>query len=98
MTIITLGAIQVLRNADGGREGGSNFPEKALRRCNVQRYWRYEGVGWGPISRKKRYVTLEWSSSLLRIVQYTGCTCWDDPWSLNPAITKQTSEQSFLDV
>ena len=31
------GDIQVLRNADGGG-GGSYFPEKALRRCNVQCY------------------------------------------------------------
>ena len=27
--------------------------EKALQRCKVQRYKRYEGVGGGPISRKK---------------------------------------------
>ena len=54
-----LGAMQVLRNADGG--GGCQiFGEKALRRCKVQCYLRYEGVGGGPISRKKRYVTLEW--------------------------------------
>ena len=33
----TLGAIQVLRHSDGGG-GGSYFPEKALRRCNVQCY------------------------------------------------------------
>ena len=47
-----LGAIQVLRNADGG--GGCQiFREKALRRCKVQCYLRYEGVGGGPISRKK---------------------------------------------
>ena len=29
------------------------FREKALRRCKVQCYQRYEGVGGGPISRKK---------------------------------------------
>ena len=28
------------------------FWKKALRRCNVQCYERYEGVGGGPISRK----------------------------------------------
>ena len=39
----------MLRNAVGGGEG-SNFLEKALRRCKVQ---RYEGVDGGPIFRKK---------------------------------------------
>ena len=54
-----LGAIQLLRNADGG--GGCQiFLEKVLRRCKVQCYYRYEGVGEGPISRKMHYVTLEW--------------------------------------
>ena len=49
----------MLRNADGG--GGCKiFQKKALRRCKDQRYLHYEGVGGGPISRKKRYVTLEW--------------------------------------
>ena len=38
----------------------SDFPEKTLRRCKVQCYLRYKGVGGGPISRKKLYVTLEW--------------------------------------
>ena len=38
----------------------SAFPEKALRRCKVQRYYCYEGVGGGQIPRKKHYVTLEW--------------------------------------
>ena len=33
-----MGAIQVLRNADASDGGGSDFPEKALRRCNVQCY------------------------------------------------------------
>ena len=48
----------MLRNADGG---GVRFSgKKALRRCKVQCYLRYEGVGGGPISRKKLYVTLEW--------------------------------------
>ena len=42
----------MLRNADGGGGGVSDFLEKALRRCNVQCYQRYEGVGGGPISRK----------------------------------------------
>ena len=42
----------MLRSADGGG-GVSDFLEKkALRRCNVQCYERYEGVGGGPISRK----------------------------------------------
>ena len=32
----------------------SIFPGKSvIRRCKVQRYWRYEGVGGGPIPRKK---------------------------------------------
>ena len=39
----------MLRNADGGG-GGLIFSGKK----------RYEGVGGSPISRKKRYVTLEW--------------------------------------
>ena len=46
-----IGAIQVLRNHDGG--GFQIFQGKALRRRKVQRYYRYEGVGGGPISRKK---------------------------------------------
>ena len=29
------------------------FWEKALRRCKVQRYYRYEGMGGGPIFRSK---------------------------------------------
>ena len=34
-----LGAIQVLRNADGGGGGGVQFSvKKTLRRCKVQRY------------------------------------------------------------
>ena len=42
----------MLRNAVG--EGGVSFSEKkALRRCTDQRYYRYEGVGGGKISRKK---------------------------------------------
>ena len=45
----------MLRNADGS-ERVSDFPG----RCKVQCYLHYEGVGGGPISRKKRYVTLEW--------------------------------------
>ena len=44
------GAIQELHNAMG--DGVSNFKIKALRRCTVQHYWRYEGVGGGQISRK----------------------------------------------
>ena len=42
--------------------GGVRFyKKKALRRCKVQCYLRYEGVGGGPIStQKKRYVILEW--------------------------------------
>ena len=34
---VEYGAIQVLRNADGGGRV-SDFPEKALRGCNVQCY------------------------------------------------------------
>ena len=43
---IDRGAIQVLRNSEGG--GGSIFfLEKALRRCKVQRYLALRGGGWG---------------------------------------------------
>ena len=42
---------------------GPIFWKKALRSCKVERYWHYEGVGGGPISRKKRYVTVEWPLS-----------------------------------
>ena len=46
----------MIRNAVGG--GGCQLSrKKALRRCTVQRYYRYEGVGGGQISRKKVYVT-----------------------------------------
>ena len=38
---LAYGAIQVLRNADGGG-GVPNFPGKALGRCKVLRYYRYE--------------------------------------------------------
>ena len=41
--------------------GGVRFSGKKRYegvRFNV--IWVYEGVGGGPISRKKRYVTLEW--------------------------------------
>ena len=42
----------MLRNADGG--GGCQiFWKKALRRYKVQWFLHYEGVGGGPISRKK---------------------------------------------
>ena len=59
---IQYGAIQVLRNAvEGGRV--SDFTEKSLRRCTVQRYYRYEGAGGCQISRKNRYVPLEWPLS-----------------------------------
>ena len=45
----------MLCNADdhGGWGGYQLFREKTLRRCKVERYYRYEGVGGGPISRKK---------------------------------------------
>ena len=47
-----LGGPSVLRNADDG--GGCQlFRKKALRRWKIQRYYRYEGVSGGPISRKK---------------------------------------------
>ncbi len=39
-----------------GVGGVSAFPEKALRMCTVQRYYRYEGLGggvWGYHTRKK---------------------------------------------
>ena len=47
-----LGAFPVLRNADGVGFGGVKFSGKK----------RYEGLGGGPISRKKalRNITLEW--------------------------------------
>ena len=43
----------MLRNADGDGGGGQVFQRKALRWCKVQCYLCYEGVGGGPISRKK---------------------------------------------
>ena len=36
----------MLRNAHGGG-GGSNFPEKAFRRCKVQLHLALQGGGWG---------------------------------------------------
>ena len=36
-----------------GVGGCQLFWKKALQRCKFQRYWRYEGVGGGTISRKK---------------------------------------------
>ena len=48
--------------------GGKIFRKKALRRCKVQCYLRYEGVGGDPISTKKRYVTLEWPHTVTRNV------------------------------
>ena len=41
-----IGAIQVLRNAEGGG-GGQIFQKKALQRCKVQRYLTLRGGGWG---------------------------------------------------
>ena len=41
-----IGAIQVLRNAEGGG-GGHIFQKKVLRRCKVQRYLALRGGGWG---------------------------------------------------
>ena len=38
----------------------SDFPEKKRYVCKVQRYYHYEEVGGCQISRKKRYITLEW--------------------------------------
>ena len=40
------GAIQVLRNADGGG-GCPIFQKKTLRRCKLQRYLALRGGGWG---------------------------------------------------
>ena len=31
-------------------------------------YLRYEGVGGGPISRKKRYITLEWPYNTFYVI------------------------------
>ena len=55
----------MLRNSDGGG-GVSNFPEKALERCKVQRYLALRGGGGVQFPRKKRYVTLEWPLRLER--------------------------------
>ena len=55
------GTIQVLRTQQG--VGGYQiFLKKALRRCTVQRYYRYKGVGgWvSNFQKKNPYVTLEW--------------------------------------
>ena len=39
--------------------GVAKFPKKALQRCKVQCYLRYEGVRGVQFREKKRYVTLE---------------------------------------
>ena len=49
----------MLRNAVGGGRV-SDFPEKTLRRCTVQRYKHYEGWVCVKFPEKKLYVTLEW--------------------------------------
>ena len=60
----SIGAIRVLRNANGG--GGCQiFWKKALRRCKVQCYYRYEEVGF---QGKNRYVTLEWPHPSIIII------------------------------
>ena len=58
----------MLRNAHGG-EGCQIFRKKALRRCKVQCYLRYEGVGGVQFPEKKRYVTLEFGE---RFREYNG--------------------------
>ena len=43
----------MLPNAVWAHGGGGRFPrQKSLRRHRVQFYWRYEGLGWCPISMK----------------------------------------------
>ena len=49
----------MLRNADGGG-GVSEFLEKSVTKVYGLMLLALRGGGWGPISRKKRYVTLEW--------------------------------------
>ena len=53
-----LGAIQVLRNADGGG-GVTFFRKKALRRCKVHVISVTRGWVGVQFPGKKRYVTLE---------------------------------------
>ena len=43
----------MLRNADGGGEGVTFSGKKRYEGVKVQRYYRYEGVGGGPISWEK---------------------------------------------
>ena len=55
---VTVGAIQVLLNAVGGGRV-SDFPEKVLRRCTIQHYSCYEGVGGCRLSRRRKNVTYD---------------------------------------
>ena len=61
----------MIRNAVGDWGGGCQLSrKKALRRCTVQRYYRYEGVGGGQIPRKKVYVTFKWPLSfMVRVIK-----------------------------
>ena len=38
----------------------SNFPEKNITKVYGSMLLALRGGGWGPVSRKKRYVILEW--------------------------------------
>ena len=60
---LTLGAIQVLRNAVGG-ERVSDFPEKSVIKINGSTLLALRGGGWVSIVQKKCYVTLEWPLKL----------------------------------
>ena len=52
----------MLRSAVGGGRGQISL-KKSVTKCTVQRNYHYEGEGGCQISRKKRYVTLEWPMS-----------------------------------
>ena len=55
--------------------------QRALRRCNVHCYYRYEGVGGGPIFRK---IALYWHVKLSPESSYK-CT-FHTPWGRNKAL------------
>ena len=86
-SIFFLGAIQVLRNADGV-EGCEIFRKNALRRCMVQCYWHYEGVGGVQLSVKKHYVTL--SYGVLTALSMVSCC---SRWSFRGVVSRSFSEE-----
>ena len=62
----------MLRNADGGRGGGSFFPEKNITKVYDSILLALRGGGWGvQFPGKKRYVTIE---RRLMKLQHLGAT------------------------